>query len=454
LNPFLLLICLTLAALQLGLPRRWAFLPLLIAACHTPYTPFMGGLTVARVVILTGLMRAGTKGWIGWTSRNPLDVLVVIFAVVAIISTLGHEWHPYNPLLERMRLVMDVGGAYLYGRAYLNDHETLERLGIGLAIVLVPFAFLMFLERMTGINPYSLIGAQNVVSLVRGGSIRAQGPFGTPILSGTVGASSIPILVYLFGQRRRIAIAGLVASLVVIITSGSSGPIGTMMIGLGATTFWRWRSHLKTVVITTVISLIVLHFIKNRPIWYLMALMDFVGGSTGWHRAYLIDSAVEHIGEWWLIGCDFTRHWMPYGLEAVPEHCDITNYYIKLGVTGGLPLVFCLLAIQWKSFRMIGKTSREIGESDSKVEFGLWCVGAALFAHGITFLSISYFDQMYVFFWILIGGLTGFLNLDGISSTSEEKENTEWQPTPSPGYAPEWGRGQANPVVRPSEKAN
>ena len=438
----------------MGLPRRWAFLPLLIAACHTPYTPFMGGLTVARVVILVGLLRAGTNGWIGWNQKNPLDVLVVIFGIVALLSTLGHSWHPYNPLVERMRLVMDVGGAYLYGRAYLNDHESLKRLGKGLAFVMVPFALMMLVEKQSGTNPYHFIGAQNILSQIRGGSIRAQGPFGTPILAGTVGASSIPLLIMLRDNSRRIANLGLISSTIVVGASGSSGPIGTMMIGLAAVAFWRWRVHLKSLLIGGFFSLIILHFIKERPIWYLMALMDFVGGSTGWHRAYLIDMAVQHLDEWWLVGCDFTRHWMPYGLAEVPEHCDLTNYYIKLGVTGGFPLIFCLLAIQWKSFKLIGKTSLEIGESDSKIEFSLWCVGAVLFAHGITFLSISYFDQMYVFFWILIGGLTGFLNLDGISNSSEEVEDAEWQPTPSLGYAPEWGRGQANPVVRSSEKAN
>jgi hypothetical protein len=437
-NPLLLLLCVTLVGMQAGLSRRWAFLPLLIAACHTPYTPFMGGMTVARLVILSGLLRGGVKGWLAWSPRNPLDLLVAAFAAIALASTAGHAWEPYNPLIIRLRLVLDVVGTYLYMRAYLSDHESMERLAAGLAIILMPFAFLLLAEKQSGLNPYAAIGAGNLHSLVRDGGFRAQGPFGTPILAGTVGAVAMPLLIPLLNTRRRLAISGLVAAGVVVYASASSGPISTAAIGLGVVYFWRWKQHLRSVLTVLCIGLIILHFVKERPIWYLMALMDLVGGSTGWHRAYLIDMAVKHLGEWWLIGTDYTRHWMPYGLEAVPEHCDLTNYYIQLGVTSGLSLVACLIAIQWKSFRLISSRMRDLQESDTTQQYALWCLGAVLSAHAITFLSISYFDQIYVFFWGLLGGLTGFLTPrrddhcldDGDAAelvTGDAAKNAAWQ---------------------------
>lgn len=408
-NPLLLLLCVTLVGMQAGISRRWAFLPLLIAACHTPYTPFMGGMTVARLVILSGLLRGGVKGWLSWSPRNPLDMLVAVFAVIALASTAGHEWEPYNPLTTRLRLVLDVVGTYLYMRAYLPDQESMERLAASLAIIMIPFAFLLLAEKQSGLNSYAAIGAGNLYSLVREGGFRAQGPFGTPILAGTVGAIAMPLLIPLLKIRRRLAIAGLVASAAVVYASASSGPISTAALGLGGVYFWRWRQHLRPVLIGLCVTLFILHFIKERPIWYLMALMDLVGGSTGWHRAYLIDMAVQHLGEWWLVGTDYTRHWMPYGLESMPEHCDLTNYYIQLGVTSGLALVACLLAIQWKSFRLISNRMSELENSNPALQYSLWCLGSVLFAHAVTFLSISYFDQIYVFFWGLLGGLTGFL---------------------------------------------
>lgn len=448
-NPLLLIICLLLVVLQMSLSRRWAFLPLLVAACHTPYAPFLGGLTVCRVVILSGLIRAAPNGWLSWSARNRLDLLVGIFAIIALCSTLGHQWQLGNPLTARLRLVLDVIGTYLYMRAYLAEADALQWFSRSLAIVIISFAIVLLIEKESGINPYARIGAVNSESMVRDGKIRAQGPFGTPILTGTVGAVAIPLLIPLWRTRRRIAMAGLAASFIVVYATASSGPIGTALLGLAAVTLWKWRQHLKPLLIGLCVCLIVLQLIKQRPIWYLMALMDLVGGSTGWHRAYLIDMGLQHLNEWWLCGADYTRHWMPYGLAAVPEHCDLTNYYLHLGVMGGLPLTLSLLALQWKSFRLIGGRMAELRTSRSPDEFWLWCLGSALFAHAVTFLSISYFDQIYVFFWGLIGGLMGFLNVDSAQETGEPhvESTPEVVAERSAGESPSWGRGHGRRVI-------
>lgn len=438
-----------LAALQMALPRRWAFLPLLIAACHSPYIPFWNGMTVCRLVLLVGLIRAGSKGWLAWSPRNRLDLMVGFFAGIALLSTVGHTWEPYNPLTVRLRLVLDVVGTYLYMRAYLANRDSLELFSRGLVMVLIPFAFLVLAERQSGINPYVLIGAVNAVSLERDGKARAQGPFGTPILTGTCAAVSIPLLIPLWRTRRRLAIAGLGAGLVVVYSTVSSGPIGTTLIGLAAVALWKWRQHLKPILFATCVCLLVMACIKTRPIWYLMALMDLVGGSTGWHRAYLIDMAVQHLGEWWVCGSDYTRHWMPYGLEAVPEHCDLTNYYIHLGVLGGLPLMCALLIIQWKSFRMIGREMSRLADSDNRDEFWLWCLGSALFAHSITFLSISYFDQIYVFFWGLIGGVVGFVAPDATEVAGFSEDEPAPQSAGAEAADPYWGSGQCRRTITP-----
>lgn len=49
-------------------------------------------------------------------------------------------------------------------------------------------------------------------------------------------------------------------------------------------------------------------------------------------------------------------------------------------------------------------------------------MGAALFAHSVTFLSISYFDQMYVFFWMIVGSLPAMLKAPEDAGTDSEPE--------------------------------
>lgn len=411
----MLILSLFLAGMQFCLPYRWAFLPLLIAACHTPYVPFAGSFTVVRIVIIAGVLRAWSGGFFKIDVTNPIDRLVGLFIMIVLLSGFAYPWNGGDAFITRLRISMDVAGTYLFARAYLAERESLERFAIGLAVVLIPFGLMMFYERITGNNPYRLLGGQSLVTIVRDGRIRAQGSFGTPILAGTVAATALPFLVSIWREKKGLALAAMVAALVTIVSTSSSGPIGTVMVATAVMCGWKWRSRAGVILLWMLGALVVLHFIKNRPVWYLMALMDFVGGSTGWHRAYLIDMAVQHLDEWWAFGTDFTRHWMPYGLANDPNHCDITNYYIQLGITGGLGLTCALIAVQWRSFRLLGHEIMRkpySGKRENREKFRLWCLASALAAHAVTFLSISYFDQMHVFYWVLIGGMSGFIGLE------------------------------------------
>ncbi len=438
-NPVLLSVIVILAGLQLKLPRAWAFIPLLIAACHTPYTPFLSGLTAARLLIIVGILRAIREGWFEWSVHERRDRMMVVFAALAMLSTFAHGWEYSNPLTTRIRLVLDVCGAFIYARAYLYDNGSLARFATSLALVMAPFALMMAIEQSSGRNPYGFIGVSKAIAIVRDGEFRAQGTFGTPILAGTVGASAIPLFLMLWRENRRIALIGLAASGSIVVFSASSGPIGTTLIGLSVIALWPMRANLRPILALAAVFLVVIHFIRTKPVWHLMTLIDFVGGSTGWHRAYLIDMAMKHLDEWWLFGTDYTRHWMPYGLAAVENHCDLTNYYIHLGVTGGLPLVMCLVVILWMTFRLILRAVEEIGGEGATAEFRLWCLGAALLGHSITFLSISYYDQMSVFFWLLVGGAAGFVR-DAVTEERHD-EIREEVADPRAGWSGDWAPG-------------
>ena len=148
--------------------------------------------------------------------------------------------------------------------------------------------------------------------------------------------------------------------------------------------------------------LVVLHFIMNDPVWFLLARIDLTGKSTGWHRAALIDAAIRYIGDWWLAGTDYTRHWMPTGVYWNQNHTDITNHYLKMGVWGGLPLMFAFIAIIAAAFTSVGKTLHLSSQESSRERFYIWILGAILFGHAVSFISVSYFDQSIVFFYLAL----------------------------------------------------
>ena len=179
------------------------------------------------------------------------------------------------------------------------------------------------------------------------------------------------------------------------------GPIMSALAGCGGLFLWRYRHNMRSVRWAALgICPSPLELVMNRPAYLIMASVNLTGSGPGWHRARLIQSALQKLGEWWLIGTDYTRHWMPTGVTWSPNHTDLTNHYIALGVLGGLPLMLLFIVILAKAFWSIGGTIH--ADIPDRSKFPAWAVGSALFAHVVTCLSISYFDQSILFLYFTL----------------------------------------------------
>jgi hypothetical protein len=130
------------------------------------------------------------------------------------------------------------------------------------------------------------------------------------------------------------------------------------------------------------------------------------------------------LGEWWLTGTDYTRHWIAYGIPWSAYHTDITNYYLVMGVMGGLPCMLLFIAILFKAFQSLGRRMRPLRLAKNPIEFTLWSVGATLFAHCFTFFSIGYFDQSYVPLMLVLGAVPGLCAV--LSTAGGGNFQNEW----------------------------
>ncbi|MBW1727688.1 MAG: O-antigen ligase family protein [Deltaproteobacteria bacterium] len=241
---------------------------------------------------------------------------------------------------------------------------------------------------------------------IRHGTIRAQGPFAHSILAGTVGAVCLPAMVGVCQFHRKRGLMGVMACVAMVFASGSSGPIMSMIAGVGALVMWHYRSYMRALRWIAILIYVALDLVMKAPAYYLMARIDISGGSNGWHRARLIEMAIAHLHEWWLGGTDYTRHWMPTGVSWSPNHTDITNYYIKMGVIGGLPLMILLIALFAKGFSYVGQIiQRNNIHLPTRYKFMVWCLGASLFAHAATCISVSYFDQSFLFLYLTLAAI-------------------------------------------------
>lgn len=398
------------AAAILLLPLRWAALPLLLGACYmtlgqgVELGPF--NFPVIRILIAVGLARVVLREERLAGGINGLDWLLLVWALWAAASSLFHE-DVSGTLLNRLGLVYNFCGIYFLLRVSCRSAGDVIILSRNTAILLIPLALSMLTERMTGLNPFSVFGGVDLYSQVRSGIVRAQGPFAHSILAGSVGATSLPLMVVIWQRHRVIAIAGMAACITIVFASASSGPILSTGASVAALAMWPWRGHMRIVRWLTALAYVGLELLMNAPAYYLLARIDLTGSSTGWHRAELIDAAIRHFPEWGLAGTDYTRHWMSYGVPWSANHIDITNYYINMGIYGGLPLMLLFIAMLAKGFAFVGqKTTKWIGSlPSSPSSFLMWALGSSLFAHTATFMSVSYFDQSVIFLYLTLAAI-------------------------------------------------
>ena len=422
-----LVLCAGLAVL--ALPRRYALAPILAVACYVPFYgdaleigPFH--FTPIRVMIALAVLRVFLRG--EWLSirMNGLDWTVFLWGTWNVTSGLLHA-DPTGAVVLRLGVTYNVWGIYFPVRAFLRSSDDLTAMAKTLALVLIPVAAEMVYEKFTVENLFYSMAGTPISPEIREGRIRALGAFGHSILGGTLGATSFPIVIGLWNTHRCLAMLGTAACLTIVIASASSGPILSLASGVVGMLLWHCRQSMRGLRWAAVATYGALDVVMNDPAYFVLARIDLAGGSTGWHRAELIRSSLQHLSEWWLYGTDRTRHWMPTGIPADPNHTDITNHYLSMGVVGGLLQMALFIACLVLAFGYAGRIARPLIDSVAS-RWLVWCCGAALAAHAATFFSVAYFDQSFVPLYLLLATL-------GSAWSMSRDEHREREPSASAG---------------------
>jgi hypothetical protein len=375
--------------------------------------------TIIRILIAAGLARVLIRGERLAGGMNGLDELMLVWSFWALVSSVFHK-DPSAAFVFRLGLVYNACGIYFLLRVFSRTLDDVKELCIFTAILLLPVAAEMLYEKVAFHNLFSALGGVPETPQIRNGTIRAFGSFTHPILAGTVGAACLPLMIGLWQHHRKIAFAGIAACCSMIFASASSGPAMSAMAAIAAVFMWRYRHQMRLVRWLAVIGYIGLELVMKSHAYSIIWRFDIAGGSTGYHRVALIDSALNHLNEWWLAGTDFTSHWMPTGVSWSPDHTDITNEYLNMGVIGGLPLMFLFIALLAKGFSFVGQTLEQASDLPADSRFMLWAVGSALFAHAVTFISVSYFDQSFLFIYLTLAAI-GSAHSDAVPTQATDE---------------------------------
>lgn len=401
-HPVVLVLALLAVLLVLALPRKYVFAPIAFAALSAPFGAqlYAGGfhLYAARIVVLAA---AGRLIWAKVVLRErlfsggvtALDRTFCLWAFCRAVAFVA--LHKEGAIANQVAFCLDAYGAYILFRYIIRDEQdVLRALKVMVAIALVLGTSMLY-EHLTRFNLFNLVRTTAIEPWLRGGRVRAQGPFGQSITAGCLGATLLPLCFWLWKSRkaRLLGAVGVAASTVVTVTSFASTSFSACLGGCFALALWPIRKRMGTVRWGVAYAVLALALVMKAPVWYLIARVDFIGGH-GWDRAFLIHQFARHVGSWWLFGTAENATW---GNGT----WDTCNQFIAEAASGGLVVLGLFVVLVCRGFGVIGQARRNAG-GDKRREWLFWCLGAALFAHVLAFQGVAYFDQSRVWWFAFL----------------------------------------------------
>jgi hypothetical protein len=350
-----------------------------------------------RLLVLAALFRAyGYRNDAYPIRRLRPDQLIWCWGLWSILSQ-ALLYGTIAAAVTRAGYLIDAIGAYYVGRIYTSGPKSLENL-IRLVRNLVCFSAAFFLfERFTGRNMFAAFGGVPFETIVREGRLRCQGPFPHAILAGVFWTLFLP---WIWAQYKNTPdkktgyLIGLAAVFVIVGNTASSTPAGTLLMALLGIALFKFRGKVSAMKWASLLALFLLHIAMEKPVWHLLARVDLAGGSTGWHRYFLIDRAIANFDDWWLFGTKDPGSW---GRQLF----DVTNQFILEGVRGGFLGLFFYVWFIMACFSQFGLGIKKADDvKDTRL---IWASGVFLFASCISFLGVSFFGQTVPVFYLMLG---------------------------------------------------
>ena len=124
-----------------------------------------------------------------------------------------------------------------------------------------------------------------------------------------------------------------------------------------------------------------------------------MGRAASWHRARLIDLAIENFDDWWLIG--YGNKDLGWGEFLGMTHTDVVNEYIIAGIRYGILGVLVLCAMLVTDYQ--GVISSYRSATDQKTKALYWFFGSVLFSVTVSWLSVAFFGQLLPLFYCILG---------------------------------------------------
>lgn len=397
LSPIGAFVLLPLLAVVLCMSRRAAVAAFFAAVCFVSdgQRISLAGLdfTPLRLLIAAGVLRVLARGEYRQFRWQTIDTLVACYLGWGYIGYAIQYGFDPSAMIRRAGELYTYAGTFFLCRCWLRDADDVAAISKAIAILAIPSACFFLAEWMTGRNIFSIFGGVQAITNIRDGRLRCQGPFPHALMAGAFWAGTVPLIASLWfrkGANRALCLAGLGGALLAVASCSSSTPILAIAVMCAGGALFYVRRQIRLIQLGVIGGLFVIHFAGSKPVWHLFARVNVIGGSTGYHRFFLIDNAIKHFNEWGMVGTGSTGHW---------GHMmwDITNQFLLEGVRAGFLGTLLFTSVLLTAFYLIGKAAKQNGKHPAVLQS--WLVGVALLGHAVTFFSVSYYGQVPVIYW-------------------------------------------------------
>ncbi|MDA8089844.1 MAG: hypothetical protein M0Z52_03740 [Actinomycetota bacterium] len=392
----------------------------------------IGGINffAVRFIEIAGFIRITLRKEITGVQFNDIDKSFLIFQSVLLLVFLVRSF--VNPASSghrayRIGFFCDALTTYFIFRSLIIDTIIFRNFLKKLSLLIIPFAVLMIIESRTGRNPFASMGGVPAVPVIRNGHFRAQGSFGVAITAGSFGATLMPLFIsaILVENRRLWGFLGIGSCIAIAITAHSGGPVLAFVAAVIAWFSWIIREWMRMVRRGMLFLAVLLQLVMKAPIWFVLARVSNLTGGHGWDRANLIDHFAKNFWNWWLIGMPMASVNSWNVAKRANGMVDVLNTYVSTGITGGLLALILFIVLIVKCFKSLGISMRLMrSKADLNNEIILWGAGCCLFSHIINIIGVTYFDQIFVMWYMvlaLISSLTAYCR-DTVAIADENEE--------------------------------
>ncbi len=366
---------------------------------------------IVTVLLLMCLANRSLRNQFKWCS---LDSWVVFYMLVSvIIPCISSVTRTFMQSLEnRGGFLINSLFVYMIARLCLVDRSAMLVLIKWIAFALVPLALLGIIETTTGWQPFLPLLAlcpwgwgRPAVSVSRFGLYRAIGAFPQPILFGSFFAMLLPLVYHLRNVPNYPRIlAYLLFGIVIagVLSSMSGGPLLIMGVAILCIVMERHKHLIKPAIIGFIVCCFFVEFASNRHFHHVFLTRLNPLGGAGYHRARLIDSAIQNFDEWWLVGYrGLDPGWTPI---SATSFTDVTNMFILNGITCGILGVIAFSGMLICGMRDMVRLHNS--SNDPGLRSWAWALGSVLLLVIVASIGSNLRGQVQFLFYVILG-MTG-----------------------------------------------